>query len=555
MARTNPTSQKGTVSAKVKKQTFEPEKHGNKEKMNLPNYTSGNPFIFVSYSHSDTSRIRPILSLVYENKYRFWYDETMEIGEDFRKELEEQIERSKAVLFFMSKASLSSKYCCMEIINAYKYNKKIYPVKLDPEVEIPSALKMILDNTQQTDASEFSEKSPAIQKLLSCLPFETKRNLVSNNKVITKCEDGSKNVTINPGLIAIGEAAFKEVNTLESINLANDGDMEDLRKESFRGCKNLKELDVPQSVKHIGESAFRDCSGMLSLRIENPNIEIGERAFENCSSLVDIELPEKLTEIYGGVFNSCKSLSTIKLPRDLTVLSENCFADCVKLEKIEIPEKVSKIDDMAFSGCVGLKEIEFPTASLTKLGKNVFKDCGSLTSISLPLSLTSIGSGPFRGCSKLFEINVHKDNRYYKSVDGILFNKNKSVLISYPASKDTDPTYTIPDSVLTISDWAFCGCNKINQIIIQDSVTEIGEGAFYKCTQLETVEIPNSVTKIDDTAFRGCTALKQIIIPNSVKEFGWGVFSGCSSELKVICDSDSCAAKYCEKNNIQHDCR
>ena len=115
-------------------------------KMNLDSYEGSEPYIFISYSHADTEAVYSILKLIDREKYRFWYDDTMEIGEDFREELRARIENCSSVLLFLSQASLNSKYCCMEIITAYKYTKKISPVYLNDDIEIPASLKMILEN-------------------------------------------------------------------------------------------------------------------------------------------------------------------------------------------------------------------------------------------------------------------------------------------------------------------------------------------------------------------------------------------------------------------------
>lgn len=518
-------------------------------KMNLPSYEGSNPFIFVSYSHADTKAIRPILEKLAVENYRFWYDDTMEIGEDFREELRTKIERCSAFMLFISASSMASKYCGMEIITAFKNNKKIYPVYLEENVEIPAALKMVLENLQHLkgDVVEKGDEKH-IRKLIDGLPFETKRSLRSNNHVITECRDGSKNIRINPGLVAIGEGAFKDCITMETIELGED--IEEVRKEAFRGCRNLKAIRLHRRVKKVGDSAFRDCVSLESLWVENKDIEIGERAFENCAKLHDIELPAGMTEIYGGAFNSCKSLETITLPEELNVMGESCFADCVKLTKVDVPAHVSKIDDMVFNGCIALATINLPYG-LTKIGKHAFKDCSKLSRIRIPATVNSIGSGAFRGCSSLEEIDVDPKNRSFKSVEGILFNKNKSKLLGYPAVKE-DRSFVIPDSVTIISDWAICENRNLVNISIPDSVQEIGEGAFHMCTQLQDVEIPDSVTSIDDAAFRGCSSLKRITIPDSVVEFGWGIFSGCDPSLTVICSAHSEAAKYCDNRKINH---
>lgn len=511
--------------------------------MNLDSYDGTEPYIFVSYSHADTEKVYQILKIIDKEKYRFWFDDTMEIGEDFREELRSRIENCTAFLLFISNTSMQSKYCGMEIITAYKHDKKIYPVYLDETVEIPAPLKMILENLQHLK-SQANEKY--IYKLISGLPIETMRSLQTEDDVLVKCKDGSTSITIPSGIRAIGQNAFKNCESLEKIELGNE--VEVIHREAFRGCKSLQTLHLPTNVHKVGESAFRDCVSIKSLVVDCDDLELGERSFENCASLSEITLKSSITELYGGVFNSCKSLEYIELPSELTILGESAFADCAKLKEITIPEPVTKIDDMAFNGCLDLQKVKL-NSNLNKIGKNAFKDCQSLSEIYIPQKVNNIGVGVFRGCSGLKSVVVDAKNKFYKTVDNVLFNKNKSSLICY-AVNDGKSSYEIPDSVMLICDWAFYN-SDLQHIVIPDSVTEIGEGAFCNCTALKELVLPDSVTRIDDSAFRGCSALKKFVIPDSVVEFGWGILSGCD-KVTVVCSEGSSAAKYCEMKGIKH---
>ncbi len=515
--------------------------------MGLNSYDGDEPYIFVSYSHVDVPRVREILKRVDKEKFRYWYDDTMEIGEDFRLELQTRIENCSAFLLFISDASMQSKYCGMEIITAYKNNKRIFPVYLDDTTEIPGALKMILENLQHVKGSSVNKDTKYIDKLISSLPIETMRSLSIEDDVLVCCKDGSHFISIPEGVRIIGAGAFKNCESLEDIDVGDE--VEAMMTESFRGCKRLQKLDIPQNIRFVGESSFRDCTSLTQITVRNDDIELGERAFENCASLEQVQLANGISEIYGGVFNSCKALTTITLPEALTVLGESSFADCVSLTEIDIPKSVTKIDDMVFNGCLSLKRVDMKN-KITKIGKYAFKDCKSLESVMLPRSVNSIGSGLFRGCTNLKEITVDPKSRYFKSVDNVLFNKNKSVLHAYSPKKPMT-SYEVPDSVTEISAWAFCNCTSLEEVIIPDSVNEIGEGAFYQCSSLKHIVIPDSVDWIDDTAFRGCSNLETIVIPDSVTDFGWGVFNGCD-KLRVICSDNSVAAKYCDKKTIPH---
>lgn len=513
-------------------------------------YTGKEPYLFVSYSHRDTAKVYPILDALYDRKYRLWYDESCETGNDFRDELRERIEGSEAVLLFVSESSMSSPFCGMEIIVARENGKRLYPIYLD-NAAVPPAFQILLANTHHGSSDNMDK---LIKSMVRDLPAVTMDRLTTEGAILKKCEDNGKTIEVDEGIREISAEAFKGRRALHNIKLPES--LESIGLESFRGCTNLKEMYIPENTVRIGESAFRDCTDMKKLKIKNNCIKIGERAFENCADLEDVELPQGLTEIYGGVFNSCKSLKKIDLPKKLTILGESAFSDCIVLESIDIPATVTKIDDLAFNGCTSMAKVELHEG-LKKIGKSAFKNCRSLTKITLPATVTSISNAPFRGCESLKSIKVESKNKYYKSEpnkregnDHVLFNKNKSVIIAYPASS-REVQYDIPDSVTIISDWAFCECKKLNRITIPDSVHEIGEGAFCNCALLDEVEIPDSVTVIDDCAFRGCTSLEKVVIPSTVTELGWGLFDGCENTVTVYCDEGSLVQDYCRRNGIR----
>lgn len=513
-------------------------------------YTGKEPYLFVSYSHRDCDRVYPILDALYDHKYRLWYDESCENGNDFRDELRHRIERCEAVLLFVSKSSMASPFCGMEIIVARENGKRLYPIYLDDSA-VPPAFQILLANTHHSTADNMGK---LVKSMIRDLPAVTMDRLTTEGTVLKKCEDNGESIVVDEGILEVGAEAFKGRRALHSILLPES--LESIGLESFRGCTNLKSMEIPENTVRIGESAFRDCTDMKTLRIKNNCIKISERAFENCAKLEDVVLPRGLTEIYGGVFNSCKSLRHIDLPEKLTILGESAFSDCVLLEAIDIPATVTKIDDLAFNGCTSMTKVELHEG-LKKIGKSAFKNCRALTKVNLPSTVSNIGNAPFRGCESLKSIKVESKNKHYKSepnkregADHVLFNKNKSIIIAYPASS-REVQYDIPDSVTIVSDWAFCECKKLNRITIPDSVHAIGEGAFCNCVLLDEVEIPDSVTVIDDCAFRGCTNLERVIIPNSVTDLGWGLFDGCETTVTVYCEEGSIVQDYCRRNGIR----
>ena len=221
---------------------------------------------------------------------------------------------------------------------------------------------------------------------------------------------------------------------------------------------------------------------------------------------------------------------------------------------VEIPSKVmhdgveytvTTIADNAFSGSV-LNTITIPNC-VTTIGNNAFKDCNRLTSITIPNSVTSIGYSSFDGCSYLSSVNISdleawckitfNDNplsyahRLFLNGEEIkdLFIPNTVTSISnYAFSGCTGLTSVhIPSSVTSLGGYVFQDCTSMSSITIENGVISIGNNSFYGCIGLTSLTIPNSVTNINDDAFFGCNGLTSVIIPNSVTSIGAGAFCNC----------------------------
>ena len=175
------------------------------------------------------------------------------------------------------------------------------------------------------------------------------------------------------------------------------------------------------------------------------------------------------------------------------------FYDCDSLTSIKIPDSVTSIETCAFEDCDSLTSIEIPD-SVTSIGYGAFTYCNSLTSIEIPNSVTSIGEAAFSACDSLTNIIVDKSNKNYSSYSGVLFDKNMTELVQYPAGHEST-AYVVPDSVTSIWERAFEDCDSLTSIKIPDSVISIGIGAFSNCYSLTSIEIPDSVTSIGEFAF------------------------------------------------------
>ena len=357
---------------------------------------------------------------------------------------------------------------------------------------------------------------------------------------------------------------------------------------AFSRCSALTQVTLPNSVESIGSQAFYDCSALTQVTIPNSVTSIGNWAFWNCSALTQVIIGSSVTSIGSKAFYECYTLTEMTVLATVPpTITASTFSNINPQVKVSIPEG-SREAYMADENWKWLLDLSagqlsgtcgdnltwtFTTADSTltisgtgdmydytylsyqpwgnfrqgiknislqdgveSIGNSAFANCSALTQVTIGNGVTSIGSSAFYGCSALTAINVESGNTTYCSVDGILFNKDKTTLIQYPASK-TGTAYAIPESVTSIGSRAFYYCKALMQITIPDGVTSIGSEAFYECSALTQVTIPSSVTSIGSMAFYYCKALMQITIPDGVTSIGERAFFDCSALTQVIIGS------------------
>ena len=273
---------------------------------------------------------------------------------------------------------------------------------------------------------------------------------------------------------------------------------------------------------------------ITDLIFEDGVTSIGKDAFRGCKDLKSVTFPNSVTHIGDGAFKNCEKLTSVTIPNGVTSIGKGVFESCYKLKSVTIPNGVTSIGDRAFLGCYNLLDVTIPN-SVTSIGDEAFGSCNRLTSVTIPNSVTSIGTGPFFSCDSLKSIDVAADNAHYRSVDGILFNKNKTALIQYLQNRRGP--YTIPDGVASIGGLAFKYCFDLTSVTFPNSVTSIGDEAFYHCGGLMSVTLPNGVASIGEYAFYGCERMTSITLPNSAASIGRGAFSGCDRLTSVTIPS------------------
>ncbi len=239
--------------------------------------------------------------------------------------------------------------------------------------------------------------------------------------------------------------------------------------------------------------------------------------------------------IVASAESSGEWVYTVNAYQTVTITGYQGSGGAVEIPAVIDGKSVTSIGNGAFRNCPGLKRITIPDG-VTSIGNGAFENCFELTSINIPDGVTSIGTNAFYGCSGLTSITVDSSNSSYCSESGVLFNKNKTALICYPAGK-TDSSYKIPDEVTSIEYAAFEACTGLTSITIGGGVTSIGDYAFERCTGLGSITIPNSVTSIGYAAFNYCTGLTIIYIPDGIS-IGQHAIPSTAARITYIVNSD-----------------
>ena len=246
--------------------------------------------------------------------------------------------------------------------------------------------------------------------------------------------------------------------------------------------------------------------------------------FQNCSGLTSLTIQNGVTAIGDGAFEGCSGLTLVTIPSSVTAIGSSAFQNCSGLTSLTIANGVTSIGKRTFYGCSGLTSLTIPN-SVTFIGEEAFAE-SSLTAINLPSSVETIGHEAFRHCPSLATIIVDKDNKTFDSRDNcnaIIRTADNELVLGCK-------TTVIPNTVISLGEAAFMGCDEMATIKIPNSVTTIRRTVFYDCKGLVSLTFPNSVTVIEGESVFRCPKLETIKIGSGLKTFdGRSNFNRCEN--------------------------
>lgn len=377
-------------------------------------------------------------------------------------------------------------------------------------------------------------------------------------------EEGVKTMTAQYGIFE-GCCALKEISFPDTLELGNylDGmfatceSLKSVRlpaslgripEEMFAGCVSLEYIEIPDSVTLIDSGAFAGCTSLSEMKISKNVTEIREGAFYGCSSLESFEVDaenQNFSSVNGElrskdgtvlvVYPAGKKDEVYIAPDELVSIGSCAFGGSGYLKSVILHDKVANVVGVGvstdlFSGCTSLETVILGKG-ISHIDSDMFSGCVSLKEIYISETANWIQEWGFHECPSLEKITVNGNNKKYYSVDGVLFDKNNT-LLRYPAAK-SDENYTVPQGTVCIGESAFEKVKYLKQIEFPSSLDKIGNSAFFGCASLVSVMIPDTVTALGRSVFDDCTALERVTVGNGVTEIPSSAFSGCSS-LKEI---------------------
>ncbi|HEX3716861.1 MAG TPA: leucine-rich repeat protein [Verrucomicrobiae bacterium] len=292
---------------------------------------------------------------------------------------------------------------------------------------------------------------------------------------------------------------------------------------------------IPSSVTTVGQNAFAAAYFLSGVTIPTSVTNIGPTGFGYCFDLTSVTIPDSVTSIGPDAFINCYNLPAITVaagnPSYISVGGVLFDKAETTLEEYPtgldgnytIPDGVTTVGTNAFILCDGLSGLTIP-ASAMNLADGAFAECAGLTNVILGAGVSYISASAFGGCEELVTINVNSNNPNFSSLDGVVLNKNQSMLVRFPPG--VTGSYTTPGNVTSIADYAFQDC-ELRDVIISGNVASVGFYSFQGCGYLTNVTMSEGVVSIGEFAFGDCPSLASVTIPASVGSLPYGAFAYC----------------------------
>ena len=360
-------------------------------------------------------------------------------------------------------------------------------------------------------------------------------------------------------VVNIDEYAFQNCDKVKSVVI--DEGLYEISSKAFSYCTGLADISLPKSLKVLRSFCFEHCTGLKSIFIPAGVTDIENDCFDGCSNLAEI-IVDEANPVYmsaDGVLCDRKSGQRLYVPDANKAINDpeptshgevieegdGVFSvDGIRYDELQERDYsngevryekvlcVLPLKDGSYTGKVVIPaEVKYKKRwrRVTQIEKDAFSDCPDLVELSIPAGVRDL-AGIASGSPRLRAIYVDEANEEFTSMDGVVYNKEKTKIVCFPEGHGE--SFEIPSTVRSIDD-EFNDCISLRHIVIPQSVTRIYWGAFKGCSGLQEIDVPGSVKCIQLDCFNDCTGLQSITLGEGIQSVE-SAFHNCSSLKKLI---------------------
>ncbi|MBQ2848436.1 MAG: leucine-rich repeat domain-containing protein [Clostridia bacterium] len=324
--------------------------------------------------------------------------------------------------------------------------------------------------------------------------------------------DSATEITIPENVRSFSQHAFQWCDSVTMVNInavsctvVPETTSEELPKSPFISLKNLKNINIGDTVKELPSYLFSSVDTIDVIVLPDSVTDIGAGAFAN-SSISSLENCKNLESIEEYAFINCKNLSSFDFGNELMLIGMEAFKGCTDLKNVYISDSVVNIEIGAFSGCPSLESVRM-SPNVDYIPREAFYNCKELSTFIWDAESKLVGRLAFGNCVKLVDFDFLNVEKLY--VNSFL-GSGVTVVQLGESENEASPT-----PLTTIEVQSFKDCGNLATLGIGGNVTTIKTQAFADCTNLETAVIADSVTEIADDAFDGCDKLTIYCSENS----------------------------------------
>ena len=311
----------------------------------------------------------------------------------------------------------------------------------------------------------------------------------------------------------------------------------DINNPTHPGCFILTSITIPESITSIGVGAFQGCNDLTSVIIPNSVTSIGDNAFENCRGLTSVIIPNSVTTIGNSAFSGCEGLTSVTIGSGVKSIGVDAFCGCPNMSSVYISDLTAWCR-IVFHGFFSnplsypghFMTFDYPGAlspidAWSEPYQRLYLNGEEIKDLVIPNSITSIGDYAFLGCDGLTSVTIHNS---ITSIGSDAFRDCSGLTSVHISDLEAWCRITFNDNPLLYAHHLYLNGDEIKDLVIPNSVTSIGNYTFAGCSGLTSVIIANFITSIGDQAFKECSGLTSVTIPNSVTSIGNSAFYGCS---------------------------